>query len=144
MWLTFISSFYKKFFDSLIIKRELLTCFLCDNIWSENILFYRKTCFPRKTRLLFILRGCLCDNWKPSFFPRLIFNWCTFSRRFIARWWRQWAKNQVWTNQNLRNRWCQIARGTICSAIFKDSVLFKETQSSIEIDVIAVKKHISF
>ena len=40
-------------------------------------------------------RGCLCDNWKPSFLPRLIFNWRTFSRRVTARWWRQWAKNQI-------------------------------------------------
>ena len=22
--------------------------FLCDNIWLENFLFHRKTCFPRK------------------------------------------------------------------------------------------------
>ena len=43
-------------------------------------------------------RGCLCDNWKPSFLPHLIFNWRTFSRRVTARWWRQWAKNQVLTN----------------------------------------------
>ena len=30
------------------------------------------------------------------------------------------------------------------NAIFKDGVLFKKTQSSIEIDVIGVKKHMSF
>ena len=41
-------------------------------------------------------------------------NWRTFSRRVTARWWCQWAKNQVPTNQNSRNRWCQIVRGTIC------------------------------
>ena len=34
--------------------------------------------------------------------------------RVTASWWRQWAKNQIWTNQNSGNRWCQIARGTIC------------------------------
>ena len=27
-------------------------------------------------------RRCLCDNWKPSFLHRLIFNW----RTFTARW----------------------------------------------------------
>ena len=27
-----------------------------------------------------------CDNWKPSFLPRLIFNWRRFSRRVTARW----------------------------------------------------------
>ena len=36
--------------------------------------------------LLTIYRGCLYDNWKPSFLPRLIFNWGTFSRRVKARW----------------------------------------------------------
>ena len=40
-------------------------------------------------------------------------HWCTFSKRVTARWWRQWAKNQVSTNQNSRNRWCQIVRQTI-------------------------------
>ena len=30
------------------------------------------------------------------------------------------------------------------NAIFKDRVLFRKTQSSIEIDVIVVKKHMSF
>ena len=59
------------------------------------------------------IRGSLCDNWNTSFLPCLIFNWCTFSRRVAARWWRQWAKNQVSTNQNFRNRWCQIVRRTI-------------------------------
>ena len=32
------------------------------------------------------LRGCLCDNWKPSPFPLVIFDWCTLSRRVTARW----------------------------------------------------------
>ena len=62
-------------------------------------------------------RGCVCDNWKPSFLPRLTFNWRTFSRRVTVRWWHQWAKNQVSNNQNSRNRWCQIVRGTICIAL---------------------------
>ena len=59
-------------------------------------------------------RGCVCDSWKPSFLPRLRFNWRTFSKWVTARWWRHWARNQVSTNQNSRNRWCQIVRGTIC------------------------------
>ena len=29
----------------------------------------------------FYIRDCLWDNWKPSFLPLLIFNWCTFLRR---------------------------------------------------------------
>ena len=57
-------------------------------------------------------------RWKPSFLYRLIFNWRTFSRRVTARWWRQWVKNQVRTDQNSRNRWCKTARRTICF-IFK-------------------------
>ena len=58
--------------------------------------------------------GCLYDNWKSSFFPVLIFHWRTFLRRVTARWWRQSAKYQVWTNQNSRNRWCLIVGRTIC------------------------------
>ena len=61
-------------------------------------------------------RGCLCQNWKPSFLPRLIFNWRTFLKQVTALWWRQWAKNQVSTNQNWRNRWCQIVRQTLCKS----------------------------
>ena len=64
------------------------------------------------------LRGCFCDNWKPSFLLRLIFNWHTLSRRVTALWWRQWAKIQVSTNQNSRNWWCQIVRDTVCKSIF--------------------------
>ena len=60
------------------------------------------------------IRRCFCDNWKPSFFHRLIFNWRTFSRWVAAHLWCQWAKNQVSTNQNSRNRWCQIVGGIIC------------------------------
>ena len=44
--------------------------------------------------------------------------------RVTASWWRQWAKNQIWTNQNSRNRWCQIARGTICVSQKIESVQF--------------------
>ena len=60
------------------------------------------------------MRGWVCDNWKSSFLPRLIFNWRTFSRWITARWSRGWAKNQLLANQNSRNSWCQIVRGTIC------------------------------
>ena len=60
-------------------------------------------------------RGCFCDNWKPSFLPRLTFNWRTFSRRVTVRWRNQWAKMQVSTNQNSRNGQCQIVRGTVCT-----------------------------
>ena len=67
---------------------------------------------------LCVVRGCLCDNCTPSFLPLLIFGWRTFSRRVTARWWRQSAKNQVSTNQNSRNRWCLIARRTICDIKF--------------------------
>ena len=58
--------------------------------------------------------GCLCDSWKPSFLPLLIFDWRTFSRQVTARWWRQSAKDEVSTNQNSRNRWYLIVRRTIC------------------------------
>ena len=35
--------------------KKLLTYLLCDNIWSENFLFYRKTFFPGKRWVLFII-----------------------------------------------------------------------------------------
>ena len=57
--------------------------------------------------------GCLYDNWKHSFLPRLIFNWRTFPRRVTELWSRGWEKNQVSTNQNSRNSWSLIARRTI-------------------------------
>ena len=56
---------------------------------------------------------CFSDNWKYSFLLLHIFDRRTFSRRVTARWWRQSAKNQVSTNQNSRNRWCLIVRGTV-------------------------------
>ena len=82
---------------------------------QETQLFSRfKSTIFMMTDFFQLYWGCVCDNWKPNFLPHLIFNWRTFSRQFTARWSRGWAKNQVWTNQNSRNRWCQIARGTIC------------------------------
>ena len=72
-------------------------------VWNQFFLLkYTLRIWPRSFLLKFDLRDCLCDNWKPSFLPRLIYNWCTFSRRVTACWWRQWAKNQVSTNQNSR------------------------------------------
>ena len=62
----------------------------------------------------FCLEGVSVAIGNPVFFPRLIFNWRTFLRRVRAHWWRQWEKIQVSTNQNSRNRWCQIVRGTAC------------------------------
>ena len=60
------------------------------------------------------MRGCVCDNWKPSLLPRLIFSWRTFTRRITAPLVTGgWAKYQVLTNQNSRNSWCQIVRGTM-------------------------------
>ena len=40
--------------------------------------------------------GSLCDNWKPSFLPLLIFNWRTFSRWVTARW-----KTEDWKKDNM-------------------------------------------
>ena len=73
--------------------------------WLKFDIFYI-TCFPTHCRTsqlamvsynmifyLKILRGCICDNLKPSFLPRLLFSWCTFSRRVTARCSRGSAKN---------------------------------------------------
>ena len=39
--------------------------------------------------------GCLCDNWKPSFLPRLIFNWCTFPNTAVT-----WMRKKSSVNQS--------------------------------------------
>ena len=57
--------------------------------------------------------GCLCNKLVSSFLPHLLFNWRTFSRRVASHYWHQWAKIQVWTNQNSRNNWYQIVTWTI-------------------------------
>ena len=59
---------------------------------------------------------CLCDKWKPNFcfLSVLIFEWRKFLRQVTAPWWHQWAKDQLLTDQNSRNRWCQMLRPTIC------------------------------
>ena len=42
--------------------RNLLTYYVCNNIWSDNLFVYRKTCFPRKTWVLFILLKCYFER----------------------------------------------------------------------------------
>ena len=37
-----------------------------------------------KCLVRFLLRRCLCDNWKSSFLPLLVFDWCSFSRWVTA------------------------------------------------------------
>ena len=43
----------------------MLTYVLCDNIWSENFLFYHKTCFPRKMRVYYnaVLKDRILFKW---------------------------------------------------------------------------------
>ena len=49
-------------------------------------------CFSLSLLLIFKGHGLkarsrqLCDNWKPSFLPHLLFNWLTFLRGVTARW----------------------------------------------------------
>ena len=81
---------------------EVLTQCCSLTIYKEWNRYYRK-----------IYGGCACDNWKPSFLSRLKFNWRTFWRRVTARWYHQWAKNQLSTKQNSENMWFQIARRAI-------------------------------
>ena len=81
---------------------EILTQCWSLIIYKEWNRYYRK-----------IYGGCVCDNWKPSFLSRLKYNWRTFSKRATARWYHQWAKNQVSTKQSSKNMWFQIARRAI-------------------------------
>ena len=99
-----------------------------------NYWFYRKNSYQEfiKFKLmkslnslsLFLQRDCFCPCNKliSSFLPHLSFKWRTFSRRVTARWWRQWAKIQLWTNQNSRNNWYQIVTQTA----FKDSIFAQQ------------------
>ena len=84
----------------------------------KSKLFKKSKRWKSRTQFCLSLGGYVCENWKTSFLPRLIFNWRTFSRRGAARSSRGGGGggDQVMTNQNSINRWCQIARGTICLA----------------------------
>ena len=90
---------------------------LCFELFCTNTYFLKSVFCNLKSALW----GCLCDSWKPSFLSLLIFNYRTFSRRVTGRWWCQWENNQVLTNQNSRNRLCQIVRRTIsyCWKLFR-------------------------
>ena len=66
-------------------------------------------------------RGCLCNNREPSFLLRLAFNWRTISTLVTAQWSRGRAKNQMPTNQNSNNSWCQIVSRTIRQRHAKNS-----------------------
>ena len=57
-----------------------------------------------------------------------LFNWRTFLRQVAARWSCRGAKNQVSTNQNSKNRWYQILRGTICKLISSNRKFWKTSK----------------
>ena len=90
----------------LILKVNFYVWITSYYLWQEL-----RVCF-------YIQGGCFSDSWKRSFLLRLIFNWRTFSRRVTACWWRQWAKIQMSTNHNSRNRWCQIVSSTVCELYY--------------------------
>ena len=79
------------------------------SFWYKTISYFKEKIYS----FLSTLGGCFSDISIPSFFPYLIFNWHTFSRWVTTHWWHQWAKIQVLTNQNLRNRWFEIARDNL-------------------------------
>ena len=120
--LYFIKIFYKVYIT--YFKHTLLQIFFCYYLlfrccfsrcyirsdFSKNCSNYPVAIYPFKVNH----KECVCDNWKPSFLHRALFNWRTFLRGVTTCWWRQWAKNPVSTNQNSRKRWCQIVRETIC------------------------------
>ena len=119
--------------DSLILLKKHCALGYLSFIRSTHTLWI-KLCSKNeitKTGIYIFQRGCLCDNWKASFLPRLIFNWRTFSRRVTARWSCGWGKNQVKTNQNSRNCWSLIARQTICKRAFRKFVFIDEFLLSI-------------
>ena len=43
--------------------------------------YEREECYATMLPAIFHLGRCLCDNWKHSFLPRLIFNWRTSSSK---------------------------------------------------------------
>ena len=117
----------KRSFKTASVKRitlrdghdKLRIVFMQNKCWVKLPTFHSPTINGLiSSPLLILLRGWLCGCWKPSFLPLLIFDSRTFSRRVIARWWRQSAKNQVSTNRSSRNRWCHIVRRIICLVLF--------------------------
>ena len=78
--------------------KKLLTYFWWDNIWQENSLVYHKTCFPRKTWVLFML---LQRYFKRSRIiwvdPVEYWNWRHCSRwNFVEKYLRlKWKKREV-------------------------------------------------
>ena len=97
-----------------------------------NVIIIKNTShvFVRKCKNIdCMLWGCLCNKLISSFLSLLSFNWGTISRRVAACWWRQWAKIQVWTNQNSRNNWNQIVTRTawytkLARDIFANVIIF--------------------
>ena len=53
-------------------------------VWSQNQNRQYKLKFSANTQNW--MGGGLCDNWKPSFLNRFIFNWSTFLKQVTALW----------------------------------------------------------
>ena len=58
------------------------------------------------------LRACLFNKLISNFLSLLLLNWLRGDLQHIGHMGEK--KNQVWTNQNLRNNWYLIARQTVC------------------------------
>ena len=97
----------KKFRKTIYKVKTCITVFLIEKLRDKKNFneFFCKCCST--------FRGYLCNKLISSFWPHLLFNWRTFSRRVASHYWHQWAKTQVWTNQNSRNNWYQIVTWTI-------------------------------
>ena len=92
-------------FYLMTLALEEIFCWAKVILWENSV---SSLFFKYNVRYSGCFRVCVCDSWKARFLPRFIFNWSTFSRWVTARWWCQWPKNLVWTNQNSENRWCYM------------------------------------
>ena len=86
----------------------------------------RDKLFPKSELAIinsFMHRDCLCDNWKLSL-PRLLTG-VYFQGKLQDIGNVSEQENQVSTTHNSRNRWCQIARWTICIMLKNGQTYFK-------------------
>ena len=75
--------------------------------------------------------GCLCDNWKPRFCLFLDLTGVHFRGELQHFGDVSEQKNQVLTNQNSRNSWCQIVRRTIKHTLKTKKTKYKTIKNTI-------------
>ena len=108
-WLCILQTDQKWIPKSVYCIRCAVVCKIVTTNWSAKIALLRASVV-----ITYYIKRVFIWQLETQLFAWWTFDWCTFSRQVTARWWRQWVKNQVLTNQNSRNMWCLIVRRSIC------------------------------